>query len=572
MKQTRFLVSLLVASLLTFSFFPQAVKAWDEEEVVEGLGFAEWDDSLSEDGGDLFVAAPPEGFAAQEDFGASLIAAEETGQATTESPLETTSEEPAEVTTEALTEVTTEATTEATTEEDLSNAFTDKTFRKYVRGLLGDKKITKSACAAVTTLDVRNLGIKSLDGVEFFPNLTTLLCGDEKETKNVIASLDLRENPKLEVLHCDNIKLMSLDVSLCPALKELSCAFNLLRSLDLRPNKELSVVLCYFNILGDLQVEGLHKLTELHCGYNEIQSLNLTGCEALTDLAFLSNLVSSIDLSGLANLQTLSCSENQLARLDVTKCKKLTELSCDANQMQKLLLGSKPALVQLFCHENKLKTLDLSGCSNLRELYCYQNNLKSLDIRALPDLTSLNVAQNKMDKAADVLMDTEPAWFNFEPQKAKSFTISPKEATLYLGTKAKSVTIAPSIQGSFGFSSSNKKVATVSAAGVVTAKKKGTAVITVYQMSNHDASKTCIVTVKKPSITADKKITVAVEEKATIKAEASPAAKIKFASSDISIATVSKAGVVKGKKEGTTTITLTANKVTKKVKVKVTAY
>ena len=68
---------------------------------------------------------------------------------------------------------------------------------------------------------------------------------------------------------------------------------------------------------------------------------------------------------------------------------------------------------------------------------------------------------------------------------------------------------------------------------------------------------------------AKKKVSVKAGKKVKIKASASTAGKITFKSMNRKIATVSKKGVVKGKKKGTTNIRVTCNGVTKKVKVTV---
>ena len=66
-----------------------------------------------------------------------------------------------------------------------------------------------------------------------------------------------------------------------------------------------------------------------------------------------------------------------------------------------------------------------------------------------------------------------------------------------------------------------------------------------------------------------KKVSVKAGKKVKIKASASTADKITFKSMNKKIATVSKKGVVKGKKKGKTSIRVTCNGVTKKVKVTV---
>ncbi|WP_455714130.1 Ig-like domain-containing protein, partial [Anaerosporobacter sp.] len=113
------------------------------------------------------------------------------------------------------------------------------------------------------------------------------------------------------------------------------------------------------------------------------------------------------------------------------------------------------------------------------------------------------------------------------------------------------------------FSSSNKKVATVSSKGKVTGKKAGTAIITVTSKEG-GYKEHCVVTVKK-HVTKIKLnyssyklgYKKSVQLKATVTTTASNK-KLKWTSSNPSVATVSSSGKVKAKKYGTTTITAAA--------------
>ena len=108
------------------------------------------------------------------------------------------------------------------------------------------------------------------------------------------------------------------------------------------------------------------------------------------------------------------------------------------------------------------------------------------------------------------------------------------------------------------WSTSNKKIATVSSKGVVKAVKKGTATITAkYKGKKY----TCKVTVKNPSLSATKK-TLNVGKSFTLSLKNASGKKIStknisFKSSKTSVATVSSKGVVKAKKKGSATITAT---------------
>ena len=134
--------------------------------------------------------------------------------------------------------------------------------------------------------------------------------------------------------------------------------------------------------------------------------------------------------------------------------------------------------------------------------------------------------------------------FNLNKGKSKTIkaTVTPSDAT------DKKVT----------WKSSNKKIATVSSSGKVTAKGKGTATITATAGGK---KATCKVTVKVPAtkIKLNKtKASLMASKTLTLKATVTPkdtTDKVSWSTSSAKIATVSSKGVVTAKKKGTVTIT-----------------
>lgn len=155
--------------------------------------------------------------------------------------------------------------------------------------------------------------------------------------------------------------------------------------------------------------------------------------------------------------------------------------------------------------------------------------------------------------------------------KTPTVKLNVSAKTLYVKGSPATVTLKATTAGVTGkvtYTSSNKSVATVSTSGKVTAKKAGTATITV-KCGNYKT--TCKITVKKGSLKITSKTAVSVKTKktTTIKATATSKAKITYRSSNTKIATVSSKGVVKGVKKGKAVIYVSSNGVTKKVTVTV---
>lgn len=148
---------------------------------------------------------------------------------------------------------------------------------------------------------------------------------------------------------------------------------------------------------------------------------------------------------------------------------------------------------------------------------------------------------------------------------------------------AKAAGLAPA-DGVKSWTSSNKKVATVSASGKIVAKKAGTATITVTLNSDYTtwfkvkvqknavATSSLKVLNKATGKTAAKKVTLKRKEKLNLSAVTAPVTskqKVTYTSSKKSVVTVNSKGVVTAKKKGKATITVKSGKKTVKIQVTV---
>lgn len=151
------------------------------------------------------------------------------------------------------------------------------------------------------------------------------------------------------------------------------------------------------------------------------------------------------------------------------------------------------------------------------------------------------------------------------PEEDTRISMNITSKDLYPGEEILLEATVSGVSSKVKWKSSDKKVATVSSSGNVTAKKVGTATITAYVTGKDKEIKeaTCSITVKENSITLNRSNatiyisgTNTVELVATVSGASS---KVKWTSSNKAIATVSSKGVVTAKKVGTATITAMAN-------------
>ena len=160
--------------------------------------------------------------------------------------------------------------------------------------------------------------------------------------------------------------------------------------------------------------------------------------------------------------------------------------------------------------------------------------------------------------------------------KLKKITMSSSKASVYKGqTKQLKVVKAPaSAKAEIKWSTSDKKVASVTKTGLVKGVKPGTATIkATAKVGKKTLSTKCEFTVKKPTYVTKitpkvSSKTLKVGKKFTIKTKIAPAnasvKKLKYTTSDKKVAAVTSKGVVTAKGKGTATITIKATDGSKK--------
>lgn len=241
--------------------------------------------------------------------------------------------------------------------------FPDDNFRDYIKTYIasGSNVLTVEKRSKVEKIEVEGRNISSLEGIEAFPNLTELNCGN-----NSIQNLDLRQNPKLKTLKCNKNQLTQLDLSKNPDIKYLYCSDNQLEQLDVS-HLELDYLYCSNNKLEQLDVKNSKWLRELDCSKNELTGLD-------------------VDVTHKPNLIRVECQNNQLTSLILGENKGLEKLNCANNQLTQLNLNNMISLKELKCQNNQLTALDVSSSPDLTILVLKNNHLTSLNLDSNPHL------------------------------------------------------------------------------------------------------------------------------------------------------------------------------------------
>jgi hypothetical protein len=147
-----------------------------------------------------------------------------------------------------------------------------------------DGKVFTSNISSLTSLDIRNKNIVSLQGIEGFSGLKDLYCAD-----NALLNLNVSMLPNLRYLDCQNNSLTNLNVTGLTNLVTLVTWNNNLSSLDLSTTTNISYLDCDDNAFASLDVSGLANLNQFYCS---------------------GNLLTSLDVRGLTNLVNFECTSN----------------------------------------------------------------------------------------------------------------------------------------------------------------------------------------------------------------------------------------------------------------------
>ena len=139
--------------------------------------------------------------------------------------------------------------------------FPDPAFRKYISDNIdrdSDLLLSADEINSVKSVSVSGMKISSLEGIEYFTGLTSLICMD-----NSLTELDVSSNKELTALSASGNMLSKIDLSRNTKLENLDLGMtakdgtvygNGLTELDLSRNKNLKNLSCVSNSLKKLDL------------------------------------------------------------------------------------------------------------------------------------------------------------------------------------------------------------------------------------------------------------------------------------------------------------------------------
>ena len=192
--------------------------------------------------------------------------------------------------------------------------FPDDAFRAAICCYLDvseGEAVSKETLESIEYLDLSQLDIESLKGIEYFKGIEDLYCGD-----NLLTEVSFAKNPALKAVELIGNRLEKLDVTHNPSLVRLGCSYNRLSSIDVSKNPKLSVLLANAN----------PSLEHIDVSHNPLlRVLGVNNCRLM-----------DLDVSDNPELESLYCMRNKFTELDLTHNDKMKNLVYESPMFGKL--------------------------------------------------------------------------------------------------------------------------------------------------------------------------------------------------------------------------------------------
>ena len=191
----------------------------------------------------------------------------------------------------------------------------DSTFRAWILWNYDSNKngvLDQDEAASVTKIEFSTENVTTLDGIQYFPNLTYLHAQgirDWDNDKNLgkLTELDLSGNPKLQHIHLIYNHISKLNLGEQPDLDYLGLDYNEVTEIDVKSFTKLTLLQVSYNKLKTIDVSGLDILDEFHCADNPLETITLSNPK-LVSFRCAGTLIKELDLSKCPKINNLDCS------------------------------------------------------------------------------------------------------------------------------------------------------------------------------------------------------------------------------------------------------------------------
>lgn len=298
----------------------------------------------------------------------------------------------------------------------------------------GDGKLDKAEVEAITEINIKGLGIKSLKGVEYvnFTNVRKLDCSDNELTELPIAGffanleeIDFSNNKlagNIELKKCTKLRILKGSNNL---LDEVSFSNSVLESVDLS-NNQLTRFRCSNNTSTLKSVNVANNLL------NESSGFSCSDNTVLTDWDVSNNNLKYVYLHSMPMLENYNVSGNPLVEIATFGSGYGTAL--------KTLNASNTPLTSLDISGNtSLQSLNIKGCTTLTKVFAGVLDISKMTIEkeSYTTIETTTIADAIKDKALrDYLVATYGSNGGITTEEAAKVTDLDINASNAPGTKS----------------------------------------------------------------------------------------------------------------------------------------
>ena len=298
----------------------------------------------------------------------------------------------------------------------------------------GDGKLDKVEVEAITEINIKGLGIKSLRGVEYvnFTNVRKLDCSDNELTELPIAGffanleeIDFSNNKlagNIELKKCTKLRILKGSNNL---LDEVSFSNSVLESVDLS-NNQLTRFMCSNNTSTLKSVNVANNLL------NESSGFSCSDNTVLTDWDVSNNNLKYVYLHSMPMLENYNVSGNPLVEIATFGSGYGTAL--------KTLNASNTPLTSLDISGNtSLQSLNIKGCTTLTKVFAGVLDISKMTIEkeSYTTIETTTIADAIKDKALrDYLVATYGSNGGITTEEAAKVTDLDINASNAPGTKS----------------------------------------------------------------------------------------------------------------------------------------
>jgi len=256
-------------------------------------------------------------------------------------------------------------------------------------------KVKTESIVKVTSLNLENLNISDLGGIEDFKALMYLNCNN-----NNITNIDVKHNKALRVLNLHGNQLSSLDVTENKDMFNLMFSKNKITTIDLSQNKNLHYLVADQNLLTSIDFSANPELESIYCGNNNLTTLNVSNLPNLNQLNCIYTNISVIDVRSNPKLVWLYLNDNKIKEIDLSQNPLLKYLNLGRNQLTTLDLSHNPLLELIFVENNPLTTLNVQNGNNKNFILPSQTGKKAETTDTTSFLKNSNLSCIQVDDVA----------------------------------------------------------------------------------------------------------------------------------------------------------------------------